>query len=103
MSLHKGITVQPSRFAALNIDSDSDSDTSGNEWFEVVSGKATSKTNKGGSSDVQQQHKDGPSGGKPLSKSAKKRARRKRNQQSSSSEVILTWSTAQLHIVQLSL
>ena len=89
MSLHKGIKVQPSRFAALNIDSDTDSDASGDEWFEVVSGKATSKTkSKGSSSDAQQQLKDGPSGGKPLSKSAKKRARRKRNQQSSSSEVI---------------
>ena len=79
MSLAKGIKVQPSRFAALNIDdSDSESEASGGEWFEVV-GKAPKS--KGG---AQQQHRDGATGARPLSKSAKKRARKKKNQRSSS-------------------
>jgi hypothetical protein len=83
MALPNAIKVQPSRFAALNLDSDSDSGDSGNEWFEVVGGKATSKPKgKEGGSNAPQEHKDGPSGGRSLSKSAKKRARRKRNQQS---------------------
>lgn len=86
MALSKGIKVQPSRFAALNLDSDSDSDASGNEWLEVVSSsKTTGKTSRGAAAT---QSKNGPAGDRPLSKSAKKRARKKRNQQSSvSSEV----------------
>ena len=94
MALAKGIAVQPSRFSALNIESDSDSDPSDNNWFEVVSGGKGAKSKGKAAGDAaarahtqQQQNKDGPAGARPLSKSAKKRARKKRNQQSSS-EVI---------------
>lgn len=80
MAQSKGIKVQPSRFAALNLDSDSESDASGNEWFEVAtSSKSTGKTKGRGAA-----AKNGSAGDRPLSKSAKKRARKKRNQPSSS-------------------
>ena len=83
MAQSKGIKVQPSRFAALNLDSDSESDASGNEWFEVAtSSKSTGKTKGRGGAATQS--KNGPTGDRPLSKSAKKRARKKRNQHSSS-------------------
>ncbi|CAI8051840.1 hypothetical protein GBAR_LOCUS28376 [Geodia barretti] len=81
MSLAKGIKVQPSRFSALNIDSDSDSEVSGVEWLEVV-GKGSKSKGKDGA--AQAQHREAVSGNRPLSKSAKKRARKKRNQQSES-------------------
>ena len=87
MSLAKGIKVQPSRFSALNIDSDSDSEVSGGEWLEVA-GKGSKSKGKDGA--AQAQHREAVSGNRPLSKSAKKRARKKRNQQSSSSEVSIT-------------
>lgn len=85
MALSKGIKVQPSRFAALNLDSDSESDASGNEWFEVVSSsssKATGTAKTRGAAPTQP--KEGQAGDRPLSKSAKKRARKKRSQLSSS-------------------
>ena len=81
MALHKGIKVQPSRFAALQLESDSESgedDPFEVEWHQV-GGKSKSK---GGAPPSQQ--KDGPPGARQLSKSAKKRARKKRNQQSTS-------------------
>ena len=81
MSIAKGIKVQPSRFSALNIDSNSDSEGSGGEWCEVV-GKGPKSKGKEGA--AQPQQRDAAAGFRPLSKSAKKRARKKRNQQSSS-------------------
>lgn len=84
MALAKGIKVQPSRFSALNIDSDSDSEASAGDWFEVVGKAPKSKSKDAG---TKQQTREVPGATRPLSKSAKKRARKKRNQQSSSSEV----------------
>lgn len=79
MALPKGITAQPSRFAALNLDSESESDGSGDEWLVVSGNKGTNKTKSNVGAPAQQ--KDDPAGARPLSKSAKKRARKKRNQQ----------------------
>lgn len=88
MALPKGIKVQPSRYSALSLDTDSDSDASGDDgWWEVAGGGKTNKPKVKGGSGPGQQHKDGPPGAKPLSKNAKKRARKKKNQQSSSEQV----------------
>ena len=74
MAVRAGIKVQPSRFAALRVDSDPDSE---DEWMEVmVGGKVKGKARSGGAAG----QKQGADGAKPLSKSAKKRARRKKNQ-----------------------
>ena len=80
MPLPKPLNVQQSRFAAIALDSDSESD-SGNEgeWKQVP--KAASK----GSLKAGEQHADES---KPLSKNAKKRARKRRNRCSASSEVV---------------
>lgn len=82
MALSKGIKVQPSRFSALNIDSDSDSDVSGGGWIEVA--KGTRSKGDAATRTAARQHRNGAQADKPLSKSAKKRARKKRSQQNTS-------------------
>ena len=82
--------MQPSRFAAIALDSDSDSEKESG-WHQVPQGK-----NKNGAKSARGRGQGGkqealPTGaagdeGKGLSKNAKKRARKKRNQ-SSSAEV----------------
>ena len=91
MPVSTGLTVQPSRFAAIALDSDSDSEKE-SAWHQVPRGKDKSgaKGARGGSHGGEKQAAlpVGAAGdeGKVLSKSAKKRARKKRNQ-SSSAEV----------------
>lgn len=82
MPVSKGIDVQKSRFAALALEtsSESDEESAVGEWHTVKKGATASAgggKKKGGAQSA------GQDGGenKPLSKNAKKRARKKRQQQ----------------------
>lgn len=77
MPASKGLEVQKSRFAALALETSSESEEEhgGGEWETVK--KAPHKA--GGAKQAQKKLSDGES--KPLSKNAKKRARKKRQQQ----------------------
>ena len=77
MALSTGIAAQKSRFAILDIESESAS--SGDEWQQVrnIHGEAPHHKNRSG-------HQGPPPADKPMSKSAKKRARKRRNRNSSS-------------------
>lgn len=80
MPASKGLEVQKSRFAALALEtsSESEEERGGGEWETVK--KASHKA--GGAKQTQKKLGDGHEGeSKPLSKNAKKRARKKRQQQ----------------------
>ncbi len=88
MAASMGIKVQPSRFAILKVESESESgeeEGGGVEWMKVP--KAVRK--KSGGSQKEQGVGPGSGGGGEvtMSKNAKKRARKKRNQQKALSEV----------------
>ena len=75
VSVVKGMTVQPSRFAVLSLGDQSDSEEEGSLWQ-----VAQPKVKRAIKNNPAQQQDDG----KSLSKNAKKRARKKRNKSTSS-------------------
>ncbi len=84
MAVSMGIKVQPSRFAALQVDSGPDSggeEGGKEEWKKVPKGGGKGKGMKHGPAS------GGGGGDGGMSKSAKKRARKKKNHLSASSEV----------------
>lgn len=78
MPISKGIDVQKSRFAALALETSSDSDDERRGEWETVK-KSAHKP--GGGKQAQKQVSGQEGENKPLSKNAKKRARKKRQQQ----------------------
>ena len=80
MPVSKGIDVQKSRFAALALEtsSESEDESAVGEWQTVKKGAGVGGGKKKGGA-----HSGGQDGGenKPLSKNAKKRARKKKQQQ----------------------
>ena len=81
MPISKGIDVQKSRFAALALETSSESEEGGDgEWERVKKAhKAGAAAKPHGQKGSQRVGQDGES--KPLSKNAKKRARKKKQQQ----------------------
>ena len=82
MPVSKGIDVQKSRFAALALEtsSESEEELAGREWQTVKQKAAGGKQGaqkKGGAHSTGQEGEEN----RPLSKNAKKRARKKRQQQ----------------------
>ena len=79
MPVSKGIDVQKSRFAALALEtsSESENESAVGEWQAVKKGAGVGGGKKKGGA-----HSGGQDGGenKPLSKNAKKRARKKKQQ-----------------------
>ena len=86
MPVSKGIDVQKSRFAALALEtsSESEEEIAGGDWQTIkkhAGGKQGAQKGKGGAQST------GQEGDRPLSKNAKKRARKKRQQAQVAGEV----------------